>query len=98
MEHCNGCDKEVEDPIRLDDHCNLPYCKDCIIQLEDAHGEGKMYSETYHNPDGKPCDRCHKIFYEGFLIPHTGKFNYDCTFCESCLEFFKNLIQELKTR
>jgi len=98
MEYCNGCNKEVEDPIRLDKHCNLPYCKDCIIKLENAHGEGKMYSEIYESADEEKCDRCQKMFYKRFLVKHTGRYTYDCVFCKSCIDFFNELIQELKNK
>lgn len=96
MEHCNGCDKEVVDPIRLDGHCNLPYCKDCIIKLENSHGNGKMYSDEFETLGDRKCDRCHKTIYKGFLVEHKGRYSYDCTFCKSCIEFFNELIQHLK--
>ncbi len=53
-----------------------------------------MYSDSFENPDGRKCDRCQKIFDIGFLVKHVGRYNYDCTFCKSCIEYFKKLIQD----
>ena len=98
MDYCNGCKKEVEDPIILDKNCNLPYCKGCLIKLEDAYGKGKMYSDVFENPDGRRCDRCGKMFFKGYLLKHTGTHNYDCTYCRSCLETYNKIILDLKSR
>ena len=98
MEHCNGCDNEVDDPIRLDGHCNLPYCKDCIINLESAGKDGMLYSDTFENEgESRKCDRCEKPYETGFLVEHHGKNNYDCIFCGSCIEWYRKLIQDLKS-
>ena len=98
MEHCNGCNNEVNDPIRLDSHCNLPYCKDCVIKLENAGNEGMMYSDTFENQEkDRKCDRCKKSLESSFLVKHHGKYNYDCVFCGPCIEYFRKLIQDLKS-
>lgn len=95
MEHCNGCDRVVPSPIRLDSHCNLPYCKNCVIKLGNDYETGKVYSNKFENPDARKCDRCEIVFEMGYIVRHTGKFNYECTFCEPCIVYFGRLIQDL---
>lgn len=94
MEHCNGCDNQVEDPIRLDNHCKLPYCKDCLIKLENTLWDGSRFETT----EKKRCDRCGNEFRIFFEVHHKGKFEYDCTFCGPCLEFNRRLIDDLKNK
>ena len=94
MEHCNGCNNQVEDPIRLDNHCNLPYCKDCLIKLENTLWDGSRFETT----EERICDRCGKEFRIFFEVHHKGELEYDCTFCGPCLEYNRKLIQNLKNR
>jgi len=94
MEHCNGCDKEVNDPIKLDSNCKLPFCKDCIIQMEDLHDIAKI--DSFENPDNRKCSRCHKVFDIGSIVTHTGRYSKDCTLCRTCIHNIYRLIQDLK--
>jgi len=96
MEHCDGCNRDVEIVIPLDSHCNLSYCEDCIIGLENNHGEGKMYEEKFENPDKRMCDRCGHMLLNYYLMKHQGKHRYDCVFCKRCIDLFRELIQYLK--
>jgi len=98
MEHCSGCDQFVEDPIRLDDHCKLPYCKKCVTNLAKDYENGKIYSQKFKNPDARECERCHEIFEIGYIVRHAGKYEYDCTFCESCIGRFGRWIHNLKNK
>jgi len=95
MEHCNGCDKKVDDPIKLDDNCKLPFCKDCIIELEDSHDIASI--EMFENEDNRICDRCHNVFDIGSIVTHTGQHSYDCTLCRICIRTIHQIIQDLRT-
>ncbi len=85
--------------MKLDTHCNRPYCRDCIIKLENNHGDGQMYEGIFENPDGRKCDRCGHMLYKYYLMTHFGhNFDYDCVFCKSCIDYIREVIQDLKKK
>jgi len=96
MQHCSGCNRDVKLTILLDSHCNLSYCEECFIGLENNHGEGKMYEEKFEDQGGRNCDRCGHTLLNYFLMKHKGTYSYDCVFCKRCIEDFRERIQNLK--
>jgi len=99
VERCLGCNQDVEFTLTLDPHCNRPYCRDCIVKLENYHGQGKMYEEVFENPDGRKCDKCGNMLYKYYLTTHFGhETNFDCVFCKSCIDTINEEIQNFKKK
>ena len=65
------------DPIKLDNYSKLPFCKYCIIKLEDFHDIESI--GMFENKDNRIWDRCQNVFDIDSIMTHTGRCSYDCT-------------------